>query len=131
MGKINIPSTEKILEEAFNQVLHKYGKNSFKELINIISLSKVINEIEEEAYNLYKRYERDAIKEYVEKKRLTDKKVLEAIYKMIDNSLITSIANIRRSRAGLTSQQILVKILRELDIPCQVSRSKFQGYKPA
>ena len=127
---LKVPKVNGIIEEAFKKVLAKYGKRSFKELIETQSFSKVINEIEEEANNLYKYYEKEAIRNYIRAKGLEGREATEALLKAIDNSLVTSIANIRRARAGLTSEKILINALRELGIPCQRSNIKRGGYKP-
>ncbi len=130
MGKLDIPKVGEIIEEAIETILKKYSIKTLKELFETISFSEVVNKVEEEAENLYRNYEREAIKKYLQNRGLANKDVFEAIEKILDNSLITSIANIRRSRAGLTSQQILAKALKELGIPCQISKISFKGYRP-
>ena len=130
MSKLDIPKVGKIVEEAIRNILERFDIKTFRELFEKLSFSEVINIIEEEAENLYRNYEREAIRKYLQNKGLANKNVFEAIDRIIDNSLITSIANIRRSRAGLTSQQILAKALKEWGIPCQISKISYKGYRP-
>ncbi len=130
MSKLEIPKVEAIINEAIEEVLKRYNQSSIKDLLKVKSFSDVINEIEGEAERLYKIYEKKAVKKYLKNKKLADKNILEVMDRIIDNSLITSIANIRRSRAGSTSQQILIKILKEFEIPCQISKLSFKGYRP-
>jgi len=63
-------------------------------------------------------------------KSFLTKEVTTAIRAIVDNSLITSIANTRRARAGSSVQTILVKILRELGIRCEIAKFEFTGYRP-
>jgi hypothetical protein len=130
MSKLGIPSVEEILKEAVQDLLKKYNKKSPKELFELKSFSDMVNEIEERAERLYRVYEKEAIKRYLQNKGLIAKDVVEAINKIIDNSLLTSIANTRRARAGLSSQHILAWFLKELGIPCQISQIKLEGYRP-
>lgn len=132
MGKLQIPEIRKIVEEAIEAILRRKKKESIKELFLTESFSNVINEIEEEADKLYRMYEKEAIKRYLKEKGwpICEEDLAEALLKIIDNSLVTSIANTRRSRAGWTSQYILAKALRSLGIPCEISNIKEEGYRP-
>lgn len=125
----DIPETIKIVEDAIKNIERRYNR-SLRDLLTE-SFSKVINEIEEEAERIYKEYEREAIKKYLERKNLINNKdVVEVIIRIIENSLVTSISNTRRARAGYTSQYILFKALNVMGIRCEISKIKYKGYRP-
>lgn len=130
MPKLKLPDVEMIINEAITNVIGKHQKNGLRELLISKNFSDVINEIEEEANRIYRIYERKAIERYLRDKSLTTKDVLTAINAIIDNSLITSIANIRKARAGSSVQTILVKALSALGIKCEVARYEYKGYRP-
>ncbi|MDI9609735.1 MAG: type II restriction endonuclease [Archaeoglobales archaeon] len=130
MGKLEIPEVGEIIEEAVKNILKNHNRETLRDLHKIKSLSEMINEIESEAEGLYKKYEREAIREYIKRRELSDKNIFEVIDRMLENSIFTSIPNTRRSRAGSTSQLILVRVLNEIGIPCEISRIKFKGYRP-
>jgi hypothetical protein len=130
MPKLELPEVEKIVEEAINNVLKKHQKKEFKELLTSENFSYIVNEIEEEAEKIYKNYEKKAVEKYIERRGLLFKDIFTVIQTIINNSLITSIANIRRSRAGSTVQTILVKALKALNIECEIARFKYKGYRP-
>jgi len=124
----DIPETRKIVEEAIEIIERRYNR-TLRDLL-AESFSKVINEIEEEAEKIYKEYEREAIKKYLQRKNLINKDVIEVIIRIIENSLVTSISNTRRARAGYTSQYILFKALNIMGISCEISKIKYEGYRP-
>jgi hypothetical protein len=128
--KLRLPNVENIIDEAINSVLKKYQKGSLKELIILEKFSYLVNEIEEEAEKIYRNYEIKAIEEYLKNKSFLTKGVINAIRAIVDNSLITSIANTRRARAGSSAQLILIKTLRELGIKCEIARFEVEGYRP-
>jgi len=130
MGKLDIPEIKKIVNEAITIVLKRHKKSSIKELLEIKSFSEVVNEIEEVADELYREYERKAIRKYLEERNLINKNVIDVIEQIIDNSLVTSIANTRRSRAGRTVELILQKALSEAGVECEISNIKVEGYRP-
>jgi hypothetical protein len=128
--KLRLPNVENIIDEAIINMLKKYLKNNLKELLMSENFSNLIDEIEREAEKIYRNYEIKAIEEYLKSKSFLTKEVTTAIRAIVDNSLITSIANTRRARAGSSVQTILVKILRELGIRCEIAKFEFAGYRP-
>ena len=94
-------------------------------------MSYLINEIEEEANRLYNEYEKRAIIKYMNEKGYDKiKSAVEGVIKILENSLIISIANTRKSRGGQTSQKILAFILNKVyNIPCETSRIRIGGYE--
>jgi hypothetical protein len=130
MPKLTLPNVEKIIDEAIGNILMRYKKNNLKDLLMLENFSNIINEIEEEAEKIYRNYERNAVEQYLRNKSLISKDIFTAIHTIIDNSLITSLANTRRARAGSSSQIILVKLLREKGIKCDVAKFKYKGYRP-
>lgn len=130
LPKLRIPKVDKIIDEAIDKVVKKYKKESLEKLIKPENFSDIINEIEEEAEEIYKSYEKMAVEGYLKSKNLISKGIIDAINAIIDNSLITSIANTRRARAGSSSQIILSKVLGALGIKCEVAKFKYKGYRP-
>jgi hypothetical protein len=126
MPKLTLPNVEKIIDEAIGNILMRYKKNNLKDLLMLENFSNIINEIEEEAEKIYRNYERNAVEQYLRNKSLISKDIFTAIHTIIDNSLIPSLANTRRARAGSSSQIILVKLLREKGIKCDVAKFKYK-----
>jgi len=129
LTKLKLPEVGRIIDEAIDRVVKKHQKN-FREFIMSENFSNVINEIEEEAEEIYKNYEKEAVRDYLERKGLVSKDVIDAIHAIMDNSLITSISNVRKARAGLSSQIILIRVLRALGVKCDVARFEYEGYRP-
>jgi len=131
MGRLKLPDTNRIIEEAINNIINKYNVRNLRELLENKNFSDVINELEEEAFRRYSYYEKKAVEEYFKEKSFLGKALTtDLLNEIIDNSIITSIANERRSRAGKTVERILIKLLNTLNITCEEANIKYQGYKP-
>jgi hypothetical protein len=131
MDKLNIPEIDKIIEEAENNLIKKYNSRDLRDLLMKRGFSDTVNELEEEAFRIYRDLEKRAVVEYFRSrgflgKTLTD----ELISEIIDDSIVVSIANERRARAGRTIERILVRALRALGVICEEATIKFKGYKP-
>ncbi len=130
MGKLNIKSVDEIIEEAVKSFLKKKQAESLSDVLSKESFSDVINEIEEEAERIYREEEEEAVIEYLKNKGLIDKETDFVVRRIIRNSLITSISNVRKSRGGATAQKILAYALEKLGISCETKVIKKKGYRP-
>jgi len=130
MGKLNIPSVDDIIKEAIKNVQDRYKINTLREAATSVGLSKLLNEIEEETNRLYKLYERKAIDEYIKLHYQDMKDPSEVFLKALENSLVKSITNTRKSRGGQSSQKLLAYILQYgYGIPCEASKIRISGYE--
>ncbi|HIQ13470.1 MAG TPA: hypothetical protein EYH44_03705, partial [Thermoprotei archaeon] len=68
MGKLNLPTVDEIIDEAFKNILEKYGVKKLTQIPSDVPLSEIVNEVEEEANRLYKEYEKEAVIEYMRRK---------------------------------------------------------------
>lgn len=130
MSKLDIKSVDKIIEETVKSFLKRKQARNLSDILKKENFSDVINEIEEEAERIYKKEEEEAVIRYLKDKGLIDKKADFVVRKIIRNSLITSISNVRKSRGGSTAQKILAYALKELGIPCETKSMKKKGYRP-
>jgi len=129
--KDRIPSVRRILERALNNLLREYKVNNIKELVRKIGFSRLIIELEKEAHNIYRDEERRAIKNYLQERGVCPScadRVLEILLE--EGNLTKEISNIRRARAGITAESILLGALKAYDIPCERGRGKIKGYRP-
>lgn len=131
MGKLNLPTVDEIIDEAFKNILEKYGVKKLTQIPSDVSLSEIVNEVEEEANRLYKEYEKEAVIEYMRRKGYSKmRSAVRGVLKILENSLVITIANVRKSRGGHTVQRILAHILRRgYDIPCEVGKINLDGYE--
>jgi hypothetical protein len=131
MAKLKIPKVDEIIEVALNNVTRKYGTEDLRELLTRRNFSDVVNELEEEAEKIYRDSEKKAVEEYLKDKGLIGETLaFPVISRIIDNSLIVSIANTRRARAGRTVEEILIRALSALGVRCEGANIKYKGYAP-
>jgi hypothetical protein len=131
VDKLSIPEIDKIIEEAESSIAKKYNVKSLRDVIAKIGFSNAVNELEEEAFRIYRDYEKKAVEEYFGSRGFLGKPLtFELISEIIDDSIIISIANARRSRAGRTVERILIEALKALEVPCEEATIEYQGYKP-
>jgi hypothetical protein len=130
MAKLSIPEVNEIITEAILNITKRYGVSNLRELLMMKNFSDTINELEEEANKVYKKYERKAIMKYLKQRQLLNKDVITVIDAIINNSLLTSIANTRRARAGVTTERILILLLRSSGVECEEASIEYEGYKP-
>jgi hypothetical protein len=130
MTKLSIPEVNEIITEAILNITKRYGVSNLRELLMMKNFSDTINELEEEANKVYKKYERKAIMKYLKQRQLLNKDVMTVIDAIINNSLLTSIANTRRARAGVATERILILLLRSSGVKCEEASIEYEGYKP-
>lgn len=100
------------------------------ELVKTQKFSDVTVSLEQSAHKIYRKAERKALKSYLSKKGLEPKIAEKAVKLFLDKGLGTTIANIRRSRAGSTSEVILRTMLDAAGIKCEKGKVKIGGYRP-
>jgi hypothetical protein len=92
------------------------------------NFSECVVKIEKEAHRIYKIEEINALKKFLEREGFP-KSFAEKLASILPD-LSTTISNIRRARAGSTSEKILRKTLTALGIPCEKGKIKRGGYRP-
>lgn len=128
--KERLPPTRNILEQAIEEILKEYKVESLSELVERFNVSDIVVKLEKKANKIYRDLERQAVKSYLIDKGLSPKdaeKITELI--LHENNLTKEISNIRRARAGKTVEEILMRILRAHNIPCERGR-KIRNYRP-
>ena len=68
MGKLEIEKEPReIVEEAIEKILDKHNVKGISELVDKIGFSSLLDQIEEEAYRIYRIEEKRAVRNYLEK----------------------------------------------------------------
>jgi len=126
-SKPKIKDVDEILKEAIDKILKENRVSSLKELAQR-NFSDCVIQLEKEAHKIYKNEEQNYIKEFLKEKGVSET-LAENLSPTI-SEFATTISNIRRARAGTTSEKILIEALRALDIPCEKCEIKRGGYRP-
>lgn len=130
--KNRIPSTKEILRRALVYLFKQYKASSLNELVERnINPSEIIVRLERKAHEIYLSEERRALREYLIDKGISPSEADKIVNIIIqEQNLTKEISNIRRARAGITSELILIEVLRAHGIPCERGKRKIKGYRP-
>ena len=126
-----IPPIKDILDKAIDIILKRYKATTLSELSKRgLNASKIAILMEKLAESIYREEERKAVKSYLIDKGLKAEEVDKFVEIILHRKNFTrSISNIRRSRAGRTSEEIIMRILRAYGIPCERGK-RIKGYRP-
>jgi len=126
-----IPSIRSILNMAIRELVKRYGVSNLMELRGRISFSEIAIELERIASDIYRKLERAALIEYLIDRGL-NRSDAEKVADIIvgEEDITKEISNIRRARAGRTSEEILLIVLNAYGIPCERGRIEVHGYRP-
>jgi len=129
--KERLPRIDEILNKAEEELLKEHNVENLSELVKELGISKLVVSLERKADIIYRLKEREALKEYLKDKGLRDEDA-EKVTNLIlqERDLTKEISNIRRARAGITAEKIVIKALRAFEIPCQRGKIKIRGYRP-
>ncbi len=130
MAKLGIPSLDKILNKGITEIIREKKRPNLGELVKNSNFSEIIVEIENRAHKIYLKEEQKAVTNKLIGKGLSYKSAEIVSKVFIDEDLVTSIANTRRARGGLSSEAILREVLRSIGIPCEKGRIRVGGYRP-
>ena len=130
--KNRIPSTKEILRRALMYTLKQYKASSLNELVERgVNPSEIIVKLERKAHEIYLSEERKALREYLIDRGISPGEVDKIVDIIVqEQDLTKEISNIRRARAGITSELILIEVLRAHGIPCERGKRKIKGYRP-